>query len=184
MYPIEQYQWNTLPPSLGYQIASFMRIVWLNDLKGEDRFWEFFSSPEVVAHFTISERDVLISHALVRRRIIEHLGKSYVVYGVGAVMTYPAFRREGYARRIVDATTDFIRQSDADLGMLFTGLDLHPWYGKSGWSTLNREGVYAGDPQHPDYVDAHSMILPVSEKGKACREDFERGNLYVGDFTW
>lgn len=184
MYPIQQYHWDTIPPSLAYQIASFMRIQWLHDLKGEDRFWNFFESPEVAAHFTISERDVLISHALVRRRVIEHLGKSYVVYGVGAVMTYPAFRGEGYGRRIVDATSDFISSSDADLGMLFTSPDLFAFYEKSGWSTLTREGVYAGDPQHPDYVDAHSMILPVSEKGRSCREDFERGNLYVGDFTW
>src|SRR5690349_19243561 len=76
MYPIQQFNWDNVPPSLAYQIASFMRIQWLHDLKGEDRFWNFFDSPEVVAHFTISERDVLISHALVRRRIIEHLGKS------------------------------------------------------------------------------------------------------------
>jgi hypothetical protein len=184
MYPIEQYNWDTLPPSLAYQIASFIRIQWLNDLKGEDRFWTFFDSPEVVAHFTISERDILISHALVRRREIEHLGNSYVVYGVGAVMTYPAFRGEGYGRRIVDATTDFIRGSEADLGMLFTGMDLHPFYHKSGWLTLNRDGVYAGDPQQPYFDDSHTMILPTSEKGKAHRDDFERDRLYVGLFTW
>ncbi len=184
MYPIQQFAWNEVPPSLGYQIASFFRIQWLNELKGEDRFWNFFDSPEVVVHFTISERDVLISHALINRRLIEHLGVTYTVFGVGAVFTYPAFRGAGYGRRIVDAVTEYIRASDADVGMLFTGLNLHPFYGRSGWSTLNREGVYFGDPQQPEFSDSHVMILPVSEKGIAHRDDFERGSLYVGAFTW
>jgi predicted acetyltransferase len=118
------------------------------------------------------------------RRELEHLGSRYVVLGVGGVMTYPAFRGEGYGHRIVEAATDYIRKSDADVGMLFTGTDLHPFYRQHGWTTLEREGVHYGDPKQPEFSDSHLMILPVSEKGKAHRDDFERGNLYVGAWTW
>ena len=155
MYPVQQFQWNNVPPVLAAQIASFFRIVWMHDLKGEDRFWTFFDSPEVDAHFTISDRDVLISHASVLRRELEHLGNRYVVLGVGGVLTYPAFRGEGYGHRIVEAASDYIRKSDADVGILFTGMDLHPFYRQHGWTTLEREGVYQGDPQQPTFSDAH-----------------------------
>lgn len=180
MYPVVMHPGNHMPPSLAYQVASFFRLVWLNDMKGDDRFWNFFESPEVVAHFTISERDVLISHAQVLRRDLEHLGSRYVMYGVGGVMTYPAFRGEGYGHRVVEATTDFIRNSEADVGILFTGMDLHPFYRQHGWQALERDGVYHGDPQQPEFNDAHTMILPVSAHGQAHIDDFARGELYVG----
>ena len=118
------------------------------------------------------------------RLTITHAGESYDVRGVGGVFTYPAFRNEGHGAQVVAAFSDNIRSSDADVGMLFTGPDLHPFYRRSGWTTVNRDGVYYGDPEQPEHSDAHLMILPVSEKGIAHRADFELGLLYVGAATW
>lgn len=185
MYPIQQYAWNELPSGLAYQIASFIRLIWLNELKGEDRFWDFFNSPEVAAHFVISERDILISHALIRRREIEHQGSTYKLLGVGAVMTYPAFRGEGYASRVVEAVTNYILSSDADVGMLFTDTELEPFYARWGWVSINHPGITSGDPDHPELeADAFTMMLFVSDKAQAHHADFERGPIFVGEFTW
>ena len=184
MYEVQHVRSDQLPLEISLQITSFFRLVWGGDEKGEDRFWQMTDPEGVVEHFYIAERGVLVSHALVRRLTITHMGESYTVLGVGGVFTYPSFRNEGHGARVVAAASDSIRSSDADIGMLFTGLELHPFYRGNGWMTVNRDGVYYGDPEHPQQSDAHLMILPVSEKGIAKRDDFERGLLYVGDFTW
>ena len=184
MYEIRHVRSAQLPLEISLQVSSFVRIVWGADQKGEDRFWQMSDPEGLDEHFYIAERGVLISHAAVSRLTITHLGQTYRVRGVGGVFTYPAFRNEGHGTRLVAAVSDSIRSSDADLGMLFTGLDHHPFYRRSGWTTVNRDGLYFGDPQQPEWTDSHLMILPVSEKGIAHRDDFERESLYVGNSTW
>jgi GNAT superfamily N-acetyltransferase len=184
MYEVRHVRSDQLPLEISLQVISFVRIVWAGDQKGEARFWQMPDPEGVVEHFYIAERGVLISHGSVSRMTITHAGETYHVRGVGSVFTFPAFRNEGYGAQVVAAISDSIRSGDADVGMLFTGLDLHPFYRRSGWMTVNREGVYYGDPQQPKFSDAHLMILPVSEKGIAHRDDFERGLLYVGASTW
>jgi predicted acetyltransferase len=112
------------------------------------------------------------------------MGQTYEVLGVGGVFTYPAFRKEGHAARIVAALSDSIRASGADMGLLFTGLDLHPFYGRFGWMPLTKEGVYYGDPQQPQLNDTHIMLLPLSENVKMHLNDFEQETMYVGASTW
>jgi len=184
MYEIQHVPSAQLPLEISLQITSFFRIVWGSDEKGEDRFWQMTDPEGVVEHFYIAERGVLISHGLVQRLTITHMGQWYDVRGVGGVITYPAFRNEGHAGRVVAALTDNIRASAADLSILFTGENLHPFYGRFGWIPLKREGVYYGDPQQPQLNDTHIMLLPLSEKVKAHLSDFERESMYVGPFTW
>ncbi|MEP7291718.1 MAG: hypothetical protein ABI835_08030, partial [Chloroflexota bacterium] len=107
MYEVQQYASNELPAEIDAQVASFIRIVWASDEQGEDRFWSINDPSGEVAHFAIVERGVLVSYALVRRTIT-HLGNTYRLMGVGGVMTYPAFRKEGHGRRVVDAATAYI----------------------------------------------------------------------------
>ncbi len=49
-------------------------------------------------------------------------------------MTCPTFQGEGYGKRVVAAATDYIRRSDADLGMLFTGRKSRRSTSKTGGS--------------------------------------------------
>ncbi|MBI1257564.1 MAG: GNAT family N-acetyltransferase [Chloroflexi bacterium] len=184
MYEVQHVRSDQLPLEISLQVTSFFRIVWGADEQGEARFWQMTDPEGVVEHFYIAERGLLVSHALVKRMTLTHMGESYTVLGVGGVITYPAFRREGHGARVVAAASDAIRSSDADLGMLFAGLGHHPFYQRNGWTPLKREGVYYGDPQKPEHSDSHLMILPVSDKAIAHQEDFERGSLYVGPETW
>ena len=83
---------------------------------------------KTMEHFIIVERGVLISHADVSERAITHRGETYLLCGIGEVMTNPNFRHEGHGQRVVSAATDYIRSSDADIGMLFTGTELEAFY--------------------------------------------------------
>jgi hypothetical protein len=186
MYEVQHYRSNQLPDSIYQQFASFVRLVWLSHLQGDDRFWRLVDPTGQVDHFVIAERDVLISHASVSQRTLNHRGETYTMRGLGGVFTYPAFRKEGHGAKVVAAVTEFIRSTDADLGMLFTDPVREPFYGAHGWQALKPlPGILSGDPQHPT-VDAESfaMMLYLSEKAKAHRDDFLHGPIYVGEDTW
>ncbi len=181
---VEQYAAGELPQELAVQVESFVRLVWASDRKDASRFWHVSEITDPMQHFVISERGVLISHALVRQRSLMHGGKRYMLYGVGAVMTYPAFRGEGYARRVVDAATVYIHSSDADAGTLFTYPALESFYSISGWVPLENHGITHGDASAPTLNDAFTMMLFVSDKAKANRASFDHCPLYVGDSMW
>lgn len=185
MYEVQHYRSDHLPDAIYQQMSSFIRLVWLNHLKGEDRFWVLVDPTGHIDHFLIAERGVLISHACVNTRTITHAGESYVLRGLGAVFTYPAFRGEGYARQVVQAATDFILKSDADIGMLFCAEKLVPFYASFGWEKLCNPQIASGDPAAPSFDhDDCTLMLYLSEKGRAARDIFEHHTVYVGEYTW
>jgi hypothetical protein len=100
---------------------------------------------------------------------------------VGEVMTLTMFRGEGYGARAVAAATEFILNSDADIGMLFTAPELEKFYAASGWAVMPDLGIAYGSAAQPALGDEFTMMVFVSEKGKARRADFERGVVYVGE---
>ena len=184
MYEVQHVRSDQLPLEINLQITSFIRLVWGGDTKGDDRFWQMSDPEGVVEHYYIAERGVLISHELVRRLTITHMGESYAVLGVGGVFTYPAFRKEGYGAQVVAAFSDDIRASNADLGLLFTSERHYSFYAAHGWIPLNRRGVFAGNPNQPEFRDSGVMLLPVSEKVQTHLNDFEQTAMYVGADTW
>ncbi len=101
------------------------------------------------------------------------------------MLTAPAFRKEGIGGRVVAAASDYIRASDADIGMLFTYPAIEHFYARYGWTHLPEPGVTYGDPAdlHHD-ADAYVMLLPVSAKAHAHRADFDRGPINVGHSRW
>lgn len=186
MYEVQHYRSDQLPDSIYQQMASFIRLVWLSHLQGEDRFWRLVDPTGHIDHFCIVERDVLISHACVNQRTITHAGATYTLRGLGAVLTYPAFRKEGHGTRVVAAATEFIRSTDADIGMLFTSPALEPFYGAHGWQALRPEpSIASGDPQQSRVAtDEFTMMCFCSERAQIHRADFLRGPIYVGEYTW
>ena len=184
MYEVQHYRSDQLPDSIYQQMSSFIRLVWLNHLKGDDRFWVLVDPTGHVEHFVIAERGVLISHACVNTRALTHAGESYLLRGLGAVFTYPAFRKEGHGGRVVAAATEFIQGTDADVGMLFCAPERVPFYAAHGWQQLANPYACFGDPNQPGLNDEITMMLFLSDKAKARRSDFERGSIYVGEHTW
>jgi predicted N-acetyltransferase YhbS len=183
MYEVRQYPSPEVPPEIACQIASFVRLVWLNDLTGDDRFWSLEGEAGMTT-FVICERGVLISHANVIQRTITYQGESYLMYGLGGVFTYPAFRGEGYGGQVVEAATQFIRSSDADVGMLFCDPKRQGFYGNIGWLPLDATILAGAEGQAQPVTDEPMMILYLSDKAKAHRTDFEGATIYVGEYTW
>lgn len=185
MPEVQHYRrYADIPTELAVQAASFIRLVWLADRKGEDRFWKLDDPSGTVQYFIIAERGVLISHADVVQRTITHAGESYLLYGLGGVFTYPAFRGEGYGQQVVDAATAFIRSSPADVGMLFCNPARWGLYGRSGWARLENQ-ILEGAPEAPQpYTYEPAMIIYNSARAQAHQHDFESQPIYVGKGTW
>lgn len=185
MAEVQHYRrYADVPSEIACQIASFVRLVWLADLKGEDRFWQMGDPTGLRQYFVIAERGILISHANVVPRTITVAGESTLLYGLGGVFTYPAFRGEGYGQQVVDAATAYIRSSAADIGMLFCDPARWAFYGRSGWSRLEAE-IRVGTPESPQpFTKEPAMILYNSVWAQVHRSDFEGASIYVGDSTW
>jgi hypothetical protein len=86
---------------------------------------------------------------------------------------------------VVTAATDYIRGSDADIGMLFTAPELEHFYAVDGWMALNDPSIQFGDPAQPE-LDAGAFVMMqyISDKANAHRGDFERGPIYIGEWMW
>lgn len=193
MASVHFYSAADLPIHLLWQVRSFVRMRWTFLFGPTDRlrrglWWMEGLSPE---HAVLVENDVLISHAAIVRKVIEHAGETYAVLGLNGVFTFPDFRREGYGRQLVTAATQRIAlESDADIGVLFCRAELMPLYASAGWEhaqhAITRVGA-AGNPRQVETDQASSerrMMLFVSEKGRRARQSFWDHPLYFGESEW
>ena len=97
--------------------------------------------PDTV-HFVRTAGVLLISHVQVMPVVIEPMpGRSLSIGAVGGVMTYPQFRREGHASALMEKAGGHIRESGADLGMLFCDAENVPFYSALGWRPLGPGSV-------------------------------------------
>jgi predicted acetyltransferase len=185
MPELTRYAVADLPPDIKCQINSFIRIQWPWIFNPSNRLMDLMKGGAGRYSFVIAEQGVLISHAEVNQRVLEHQGESYRVYGVGAVMTYPAFRREGFGAQVVEAATAHIKASDADFALLFTSPDLASFYEKNGWETLPGMRITVGDAaQAIPHDDEFMMGCFVSERGQQARASLRSAPLYVGPYMW
>src|SRR5687767_12574584 len=173
-----------LPRDLKLQVLSFIRIEWWWIFRDNNRFWDYTDKSTHPVNAVITERGLVISHAEVNWRMLEHGGQAYKVYGVSAVFTYPAFRKEGYGTQVMRAVTEHLRASDADLALLFCLPQLVPFYENAGWETPPNAQILYGDRDHPHEEEIATCMLFVSERGRAAREAFSTQPVYVRAYTW
>lgn len=171
-----------LPAHYAQQIRDFIRIYW-HDAYSYDLNASVYPRtlhPHVVA---VVDGPALFSSAGVVWKRIEHAGQEYKLYGLSGVLTYPAFRKKGYGRMVVDAATKVIRaDAEADIAILWTDPDLHQFYAQSGWEHPQGVTTLVGDPAEP--FDAHLMMLFLSERARQHRTDFESMPVYFGPYSW
>jgi hypothetical protein len=127
---------------------------------------------------------LLISHAAVVWKYLEHAGESYKTYGLSGVFTHPCFRERGYARQIVETGTAYIKCSDADIAMLWCAPSLKGFYARSGWIGLEKSRTLIGPKQAPIVYHLLLMMLFISEKGKDSQPAFESEPIYFGLEAW
>ena len=179
------YRSEELPADLRCQILSFLRIWWPEGFVGEKRLRNWISpEDEHPVHIVLVEAGILISHAEVKWKHLDHACEWYKVYGLSGVFTYPAFRRQGYGTEAVKAGTKYIDEQDGDVGMVHCDPELSGFYERCGWIPMKGSTILEGDPKKPVISDHLLMMRFLSEKGKRGRTAFEREPMYFGETVW
>jgi hypothetical protein len=185
MVELRFYLSEDLPPDLKWQILSFLRVAWPGGFVGENRLRDWISPPaDHPSHVVLVENGLLISHAEVVWKYLDHAGERYKAYGLSGVLTYPSLRGQGYGRQVVDAGTKIIRASDADVGMFHCAHSLGPFYAKSSWIPMPGATTWVGRDNALVVSGELLMMLFLSEKGRRGRPAFEREPVYFGEDTW
>lgn len=140
------------------------------------------AEPETTRHVVIVERDVLIAHAEVKWKWLHHAGDRFKVNGLSGVLTYPAFRGQGFGAAVIREGTALIHDGNADIGMLGCDPTLSGFYAKAGWEPMTDSTVLIGATPHDARADdGLLMMLFVSGKGVAARPKFGGCPIYWGD---
>ncbi len=180
VYPDEQ-----LPPHLKCQILSFLRMMWPQGFMGENRLRDWISPAEDHSiSMMFVEEDILISHTQVVWKFLNLAGETYKAYGLSGVLTYPAFRGQGFGRRIVEKGTAYIDTTDADIAMFHCDKSLKKFYSACGWIPMETAVTYIGPKDHQVISSELLMMRFYSEGGKKSRTAFETIPFYFGEDTW
>lgn len=183
MPQIAVFPQKDLPVHLKWQIIDFLRMQWPDGFEGPNKFRDWITNEEDhPVSFVLTEGDLLISHAQIVWKELEHLEATYKVYGLTGVMTYPSFQGQGYGMQLVKASKKYIEESDADICM-FHGAT-KGFYDKAGFIPMENMKTLKGDPDNQILSDEIPFMLFLSEKGKKGKEDFEKAPVYFGVETW
>ena len=184
MPKVLSYRHHEFPTHLNWQALSFMRVEWPFIFGGQDKLRkETYDAGSRPVHFAVSQEGVLISYAALIRTRLEHAGVTYEAHGLGNVFTFPSFRGEGHASRVVGAATEHVLKSgEADVAALFCEAGLREFYSRAGWEPMEGATTFTGAVDFPEPCEALRMMLFVSEKGVAAREAFEGVPLYIEHF--
>ena len=177
------YPADELPPLIRAQILSFMRVDSWEVFQRMPIGWDFLAADRDSISFVLMENNTVLSHALVTQRQLDYASNHYLTYGLSAVFTYPEVRGRGYGQRIVQAATDHILASAADVAMLRCQPALKKFYGPCGWEAMDELRILYGDQSNPTVGD-RIMMLFVSKKGQRDRAAFQSGPVYVGAYMW
>jgi GNAT superfamily N-acetyltransferase len=178
---LRSYRKLDVPREIAIQIASYVRFQWPAFIGRNNPLWEGTPYPNHCLHFVLTDGDVLISHAIVSSRWLEHCGKQFNVYGLSSVFCYPTHRGSGFGEQIVAAATDHVRQqNDADLALLFCGERVRSLYQRQGWEHIPALKIRFGDDK--EFNDGFVMTLLLSQRARA--HDFTTEPFYVGPNTW
>ena len=87
-----------------------------------------------------------------------------VIGGVGSVITRPEVRGRGYARRVLERATSYLRDDmGAAFGLLFCLPRLVPFYESQGWRVVE-QGVVIDQPGGKIPAPSRVMVLPFTDR--------------------
>jgi GNAT superfamily N-acetyltransferase len=177
-----RYRKDEVPRDVAVQIASYVRFQWPAFAGRKSPLWESLYPTIDRTHFVLVDGDVLVSHAIAHGRPLAHGGRTWNVWGLSSVFTYPTHRGSGFGEQVVAAATSHIRsQPDADFALLFCGERVKSLYLRQGWEHLPAIRVtFGAGPAW--FNDGHVMTLLLS--GDARAHDFSVEPIHVGPNTW
>ena len=185
MIRLQDYPKSAVPRDVAIQIRSYTRIQWprVEQWIG-DKLWDV-PADFPARNFVLLDGEKLISHAEANFRAVELASETFNVGGLSAVFTFPGYRGQRHAARVVGAATDYLDRNGADLSMLFCGEPLRRFYGRCGWEPEEGAHILCGNRAAPSrHEDGLVMMRFTSDKGRAAREKFTTQPVYVGERTW
>jgi GNAT superfamily N-acetyltransferase len=180
------YEQAELPKKYYYQVLTFLRAQWPEGFVGENRSRSWITrSAFHPRSFLLVEDHLVISHAQVVWKDLEHAGQVYKTYGITGVFTFPSFRGQGYGSQIIHAATAHIAHSDADIGMFHCDPGLAGFYSLCGWIPMYGALTWIGARDNIVTSDELMMMQFISAKGQRGRETFHREPVFFDeDTTW
>ena len=177
-----EYAAAELPDVLRLQVLDFLRIVWSEGFVGENRFRDSITRPELSwRHLIFAAGDQLVSHLELVRTEIDHGGSTYRILSPSGVLTYPAFRGEGWMSSLLAAAMRRIDGEDCDAGLLFCRPGLVDFYARAGWTSVPDATVVAG-PDGATWVSSESVLIrPVGARGDDLRRSLPGATLRIDD---
>src|SRR5215472_9491980 len=134
-----------LPEVFRIQVLDFLRIVWPGGFAGPNRFRDWTTDPAMKPyHLLYAAGQQLISHLEVVTTTVSVNAVEYRVVSPTAVLTYPAFRGEGWSSRLNVRAVELVDASGADIGMLTCAPNLIGFYSRAGWVYAHGTSIIAG----------------------------------------
>ncbi len=104
----------------------------------------------------------MVSCLTIVERRAEVAGMPVRLGGIGGVATLPAQQRQGYARQVLDAAAEFLRDSlRVDFGMLVCSPHLVAYYARAGWQPVAAP-MLIDQPRGKVTLNLGYMVLPCA----------------------
>lgn len=140
-----EYADRELPEPIRLQALCFLRIVWPGGFTGANRFRDQITNPELRPHHLLFVAGTqLISHLEIITTTVTVNQTEYLVQSPTSVMTYPAFRGEGWSTRLNLRAAEKIDRGGADVGVLMCAPELVNLYSRAGWKHEPGATIVAG----------------------------------------
>ena len=174
-----EYGPGMLPAVLKAQVLSFLRIVWPEGFTGELRYRDWITNPTYEPHHLLYVAgDLVVSHLEIVHLDLHHEGTTYQVAAPTSVLTFPSFRTEGWAGRLVATACRRIESSTADLGLICCEPHNQPFYTKnSGWPAIPEASILVDGT----FTSQAVLMRLLSPKAQAHQEHFRRTPLRLED---
>jgi ribosomal protein S18 acetylase RimI-like enzyme len=128
----------------------------------------FFYMGDDIAWFVALHAGEVIGLTIAYQRVVDLAGSPLSLGGIGDVCVAPAFRRQGIARRLVQAAMQALDAAGCDVVYLCAALSkpgLTELYGQAGFVRIPQGHTFAGGSGRR-YIDYDGMIAPVRSRGR------------------
>jgi hypothetical protein len=177
-----EYSDANLPEPLRIQVLSFLRIVWPEGFIGPNRFRDWITKPHMQAHHLLYAAGTqLVSHLEIITATVTVNHVQYRVLSPTTVLTYPAFRREGWSSRLNARAAERIDNSTADIGVLTCTPNLIDFYSRAGWTLAPGAASVAGPDGYTWTSNDVLLTRPTSAKSTRFLEDLKQHPMRVVD---
>lgn len=174
---------DALSAELRWQVLSFLRIVWPEGFTGDLRYRDWITRSEYRPyHLLYVAGALVVSHLEIVDHEVECDGVAYQAQALTSVLTFPSFRREGWAGRLARTACRRIEGGEADLGLVCCSPEHVGFYaGASGWVPVPGAQVVVGDGKNACPTGQSVLAISLTEKGRRGLDAIGRSPLRLRD---